>query len=216
MSFIQKILPVFLFTVSLAILGFALFSISEPEDNAIAASSLPPRVTEEDHALGPQDAPVTIIEYSDFQCPYCAQLEPVLNEIMQDYPNQIKLVYRHFPLEGIHPLATPSAIASEAAGKQGKFWEMHDLLFANQDTLDIGSFTSFAKLLQLDMSRFNSDSKNQSLMNRVKGGISEAKILNLSSTPTLFINDKKVVGAQSKELIESVISKEIEKMAKQR
>src|SRR6267378_2168142 len=111
-------------------------------------------VNERDHVQGPETAPVTLVEYGDFECPYCAAAHVILKEVQTIMGDQLRFVFRHFPLTQIHPHAGPAAEASEAAGAQGQFWEMHDLLYENQPRLDAMHLLGYAEDLNLDTRRF--------------------------------------------------------------
>src|SRR4030081_3006243 len=110
-----------------------------------------------DHALGASHAPVTVVEYGDFECPNCKQAAPAVMLLLERFADRVRLVYRHFPLEEVHPHALLAAQAAEAAGGQGRFWERHDLLFDNQSHLKLRQLRAYAERLELDMTRFNAD-----------------------------------------------------------
>src|SRR5919107_2047943 len=110
-----------------------------------------------DHARGPKDAPVTLLKYGDYECPYCGQLHPVLKELQERAGERVRFVFRPFPLDSAHPRARRAALAAEAAATQGRFWEMHDLLFENQDELGEENLTRYAAELGLDLQRFGAD-----------------------------------------------------------
>lgn len=126
-------------------------SLVAPAPTADAISLAP--VTDDDHILGNVDAPITIVEYSDFECPFCSRFLPTINQILADYPNDVRVVYRHFPLS-FHPEAGPSAEAAECAAEQGAFWEYHDELFANQENLGDTLYSQLAQQLGLNTSAF--------------------------------------------------------------
>src|SRR5579862_3148561 len=110
-------------------------------------------VTAADHSLGPEHAPVVLVEYGDFECPLCKQAAPTVRMLLERFAGRVRLVFRHFPLEEAHPHALAAAEAAECAGGQGKFWEMHDLLFAHQEHLKLAHLHSYAEQLRLDMAR---------------------------------------------------------------
>ncbi len=146
-----------------------------------------------DHIKGPNTAKVTLVEYSDFECPACAQYEPILRELTRSFPDDLRIVYRHFPLSQIHPNAISSAIASEAAAKQGKFWEMHDLLFDRQSQwVDVAStdslFTDYAVEIGLDKNKFIADLTANDTLDRVMLDKMSAENAGLGGTPTFFLN----------------------------
>ena len=112
---------------------------------------------EGDHIRGPEDAPVTLVEYGDFECPYCGRAEPVLRELLADFGDELRFVFRHLPLSDVHPRAQLAAEAAEAAAAQGKFWEMHDKLFEHQDALAPSDLVRYAEELGLDADRFRDE-----------------------------------------------------------
>lgn len=123
-------------------------------DTAPTTITLDP-VTDDDHIKGAKNATITLVEYSDYQCPYCGAFEPTVEQILEKYPNDVRIVYRHFPLRSIHPQAAPAANASECAAEQGKFWEFHEKLFENQETLSTATYSSIAKEIGLNVSKFD-------------------------------------------------------------
>lgn len=139
---------------------------------------------------GNKDAKVVIVEFSDFQCPACKLSEPELKKITDYYGDKIVFYYRHFPLAQ-HPFSDEAAEAAEAAGIQGKFWEMHDLIFENQEKLTADSFESFAQQLGLDLSRYKSDTGSAEIKSLIKGDTATGKNLGVSGTPTFFLNGVK-------------------------
>jgi protein-disulfide isomerase len=139
---------------------------------------------------GPQNAPVTIVEFSDYQCPFCARSEPLIKDALSVYPNQTRLVYKHFPLSAIHPQALPAAIAAAAAQKQGKFWEMHEKLFANQRGLAPEQINEYAHQIGLDMKRFEADMQSDEVKATVQEDIQLGQRVGVRGTPTIFVNGK--------------------------
>ena len=154
-----------------------------------------PPVTDSDWQSGPKDATVTILEYSDFQCPYCAQVSPVLEDLLTKFPQDFRLVYRHFPLN-IHDKSIISAQAAEAAGVQGKFWEMNKLLMSRQgewDTLAVNDFETWineqAKTIEgLDAAKFSQDLTSQAIVDKVKAALNSAEQIGLNQTPFFVLN----------------------------
>jgi protein-disulfide isomerase len=147
-----------------------------------------PACSAEDHALGALDAPVVIIEYADFECPNCKQAESMLKNLRQRHGDQLCIVYRHFPLEEVHPYALLAAQASEAAGVHGKFWEMHDLLFEHQDLLDASRLATCAVQLGLDLPAFTAELDERRYLGRVRAQIDGANDCGVRATPTFFVN----------------------------
>jgi protein-disulfide isomerase len=140
---------------------------------------------------GNKDAKVTIVEFSDFQCPYCSRLQPTLKQVLEAYPNDVKLVYKDYPLS-FHKNARPAAKAARAAGEQGKFWEMHDLIFANFSTLSEDKFIQFARQLGLDMEKFKADFKSSKYDALIQQDIALGRKVGVTGTPTLFMNGKRM------------------------
>lgn len=150
-------------------------------------------VTINEHIKGNPAATVTLVEYSDFQCPACGQFQPVLADIMATYGDSLRFEYKHLPLTQIHPFAEPAARAAEAAGQQGKFFEYHDLLFANQATWSksaapAAAFTAFAEELGLDLDLFAKHQRSSLLRNKVRDEFDAARALGLTGTPSFFLN----------------------------
>jgi Na+/H+ antiporter NhaA len=149
---------------------------------------------ERDHFRGPIDAPVTVVEYGDFECPYCGRAEPVVRELLQEF-GDVRYVWRHLPLSDVHPNAHLAAEAAEAATNQGAFWEMHDLLFKHQDALSPRDLISYAQELGLDVERFTDDLGEHTGAARVAEDIDSADLSGVSGTPTFFINGRRHYGA---------------------
>ncbi len=141
-----------------------------------------------DHQLGPAHAPVTVVEYGDFECPNCKQAAPAVKWLLDRFPGQVRIVFRHFPLEQVHPHALHAAEAAEAAAGQEKFWQMHDVLFEQQRHLDLPHLRAHAEQLQLDMVRFNAEMADEIYLQRVREHIAGAERSGVRATPTFFIN----------------------------
>ena len=149
---------------------------------------------ERDHIRGPLEAPVTLVEYGDFECPYCGRAEPVLRELLRDF-GDIRYVWRHLPLSDVHPRAQLAAEASEAAAEQGSFWEMHDLLLDHQDRLTPGDLIGYAEQLGLDVERFADHMRSHGGAAHVAEDVDGADLSGVSGTPTFFINGRRHYGA---------------------
>jgi Na+/H+ antiporter NhaA len=149
---------------------------------------------ERDHFRGPADAPVTLVEYGDFECPYCGHAEPVIRELLADF-GDLRYVWRHLPLNDIHPQAQLAAEAVEAAGAQEKFWEMYDLLFAHQSALLMRDLVGYARELALDTERFREDLRKRAFTSRVAEDVESADLSGVSGTPIFFINGRRHYGA---------------------
>jgi len=148
-----------------------------------------------DHIRGPEDAPVTVLEYGDFECPYCGQAEPVLRELLRDFGDDVRYVWRHLPLNDVHPNAQLAAEASEAAAEQGAFWEMHDLLLERQDDLRLPDLLRYAAELGLDVERFEDDVRTRTGAGRIATDVDSADLSGVSGTPTFFINGLRHYGS---------------------
>jgi Na+/H+ antiporter NhaA len=147
-----------------------------------------------DHLRGPEDAPVTVVEYGDFECPYCGQAEPAVRELLADF-GDVRYVWRHLPLNDVHPNAQLAAEAAEAAAAQGAFWEMHDILLARAASLRFRDLLGYARELGLDTERFERDLRMHSGAARIAEDVDSADLSGVSGTPTFFINGKRHYGA---------------------
>jgi protein-disulfide isomerase len=145
-------------------------------------------VTSIDHTLGPAHAPVTVVEYGDFECPTCKQAAPSLKLLLQHFPEQVRLVFRHFPLEEVHPHALRAAEVAEVAAAQGKFWQMHDLLFEHQLHLKPAQLRSYAEQLNLDMARYTAELDDEIYRQRIREHIDSGRRSGVRGTPGIFLN----------------------------
>jgi predicted DsbA family dithiol-disulfide isomerase len=159
-------------------------------------------------ALGPADAPVTIVEFSDFQCPYCAQLDPILRDVLARYGTKVRLVYRQFPLR-MHRDAAKAAEASLCASDQGKFWELHDRLFGDQADLELDRLKAAAAGLGLQAEAFSGCLESGKYKSAVAYDIEEGTRNGVSGTPTCFVNGRLLTGAQSFAAISQVVEEEL-------
>jgi len=166
--------------------------------------------TEGAPAKGPEGAPVTIVEFSDFQCPFCARAVPTLKTIQDTYKERVRIVWKHLPL-AIHKDAVGAALAAQAAAKQGKFWELHDRLFADQTKLGPDDLKQHGKDLQLDMTRFEADLQNSDEKKRIDADVAEARTLGINGTPGFFVNGRFIGGAQPFENFAKIIDEELTK-----
>jgi protein-disulfide isomerase len=161
------------------------------------------------HSLGPADAPITIVEFSDYQCPYCRRWhDEVYENLLKTYPGKIKFVYRNLPLTSIHPDAQAAAEAAMCAGEQNVYWQYHDKLFSSE-ILGNGAYTQYAQELNLDMTAFEACISTQKYKDAIQADSDFALNLGISSTPTFFINGLAIVGAQPIEVFKQVIDKEL-------
>src|SRR4051812_10358171 len=141
-----------------------------------------------DYVLGGEHAPVTIVEYGDFECPNCRQAAPAVKLILEHWRGRVRLAWRHFPLEGVHPHALGAALASEAAAAQGRFWPMHDVLFENQAHLKTNHLRDYARRLELDTARYEAEMEDQLYLPRVREQIDGGERSGVCGTPTFFVN----------------------------
>ncbi|MEX1112299.1 MAG: thioredoxin domain-containing protein [Candidatus Andersenbacteria bacterium] len=157
-------------------------------------------------SVGPEDARVTFVEFGDFECPSCAAFHPTLSQLKEQYKDQsVRFVYRHFPIRSAHPNAQLAAEASMAAHAQGKFWEYHDLLFPNQRALSQEDLERYAEQLELNMDEFRTDLDEGTYKDVIEQDMSDARAVNVSGTPTLFINDAEYRGLRSVDALSSYI-----------
>src|SRR5574341_917265 len=147
-----------------------------------------------DHAAGPETAPLTLVEYGDFQCPHCRKAHPIVKAVQRQLGPQLRFVYRHFPLTRIHPEAEHAAQAAEAAGAQGAFWQMHDRLFERQFALDDDSLTEYARELGLDAERIRGALDAGTYRDRVREDFMSGVKSGVNGTPTFFINRTRYDG----------------------
>ncbi len=168
---------------------------------------------DDDPYLGPEDAPVEIIAFEDFQCPFCERAEPIILSVLEQYPDEVKFVYRDFPLYTIHNKAIAAARAGECADAQGMFWEWHDQAYANQSALSAAPsiFSVWAESAGLDLTEFNDCVAADTYANEVQKDQDEGLLAGVGATPTFFINGYKIEGvlseAQWKELIDAALAK---------
>ena len=152
------------------------------------------RVGTRDHARGPKDAPVTLVKYGDYECPYCAEAHPVLKELQERVGEQVRFVFRHFPLDSVHPRARRAAQAAEAAASQGRFWEMHDLLYERQAELGEEDLMRYAAELGLDLRRFEEDLANDNHAWRIEEDRLGGDRAGVGGTPAFFVNGLRYTG----------------------
>lgn len=178
----------------------------------------PPRRTiaiePDDPSQGPADAPVTLVEFADFECPFCRDLAPTLSRLRAAYGERIRIVWKHFPLTTIHPQALQSAQAASCAHDQGRFWEYHDTLFANRTRLRAAALKQYARAVGLDAARFDACLDSAKFASRVEDALRAAARLGLSSTPSVFINGRIVTGAKPYEVYASIVDEELRSRAR--
>ena len=152
------------------------------------------RVDEEDHIQGSLDAPVILVEYGDFECPHCGRAYPIVKAAQRQLGESLALVWRQFPLSEVHPHAIHAAEASEAAGAQQKFWEMHDLLFEHQDELEDDDLIAYGESLDLDVARYATELRKGTYRERVRKDFLNGVRSSVNGTPTFFINGTRFDG----------------------
>jgi len=210
---IESPILVSLALVSITVLGIAAFNLNGDSEHSGTGSSSSVSILS-DHVKGNPDATILLEEYSDLQCPACGAYYPIVKQLVEEFGDNIKFTYHHFPLRQIHPNAELAAIASEAAGLQGKFWEMHDILFENQKEWsgkkgdDI--FNDYAKEIGIDALKFESDMfLDESIKNKVENDYQRGLDLKVNSTPSFFIDGKKLQNPRSYEDFRSIIQQVI-------
>jgi protein-disulfide isomerase len=177
----------------------------------------PPRTqiaADDDPAKGPANAPVTIIEFSDFQCPFCSRVNPTLARVKDRYGDSVRIVFRDLPIQQIHPNAAKAAEAATCAHEQGKFWPMHDLLFANQQKLDVPSLKQHAATIGLDAAAFEKCLDSGKNAAEWQKDASDAEKAGVQSTPAFFVNGRPIVGAVPYEQFADVINEELGRLGK--
>ncbi len=211
----KKTIQIILIIIILALAGVAIYASTRGDVNNNLNNNSSPAATVDrakiltvngtDQILGDANAPVTIVEYSDFQCPYCVKLHPIVENFVNSNPTEVRWVFRHFPLP-FHPYAKNASIAAEAAGKQGKFWEYGDLLtqYSQADGTGIkdDDLQKYAQQLGLDMTKFNADLSNPDIINKINANTKEAEDLQIDGTPASYIISK----SGKIELVSGVIS----------
>jgi protein-disulfide isomerase len=179
-----------------------------PARPSMEAADVPLRV--DDPVRGPANAKVTVVVFSDFQCPFCSRVEPAIRQLVEANPGAVRVAWKHQPLS-MHANAVPAARAAEAARLQGKFWEMHDRLFAAQASLSDATYANAAREIGLNLSRFQEDAARQDVLARIAADQTLASAVGAQGTPTLFLNCRKMVGAQPVEAFQAVIAEEVRK-----
>ena len=176
-------------------------------NSATATLTLP--VGKRDHIQGPPSAAVTLVEYGDYQCPFCGDTYPVIKKLQKHFGDQLRFVFRNFPLARIHAYAERAAEAAEAAGVQGKFWEMHDYMFEHQEALDAESLGRVAGALGLDKVKFNREVAERVYADRVQQDIQSGIDSGVGGTPTTFINGVRNDGEDDFETLKAKIEEAI-------
>ena len=162
-------------------------------------------VTASDHVRGRTDAPVTVLEYGDYECPYCRGAARDVREMLARYPDSVRFVFRNFPITQLHPHAEQAAEAAEAAGAQGKFWEMYELLLQPSSRLDLGSLLDYAAGLGLDVGRFRGEVTGHAYMAKIERDIQDGVQDGVNATPKFYVNGERIDGKLPLEGVEDAI-----------
>ncbi len=153
-----------------------------------------PEVTDDDHVLGPADAPATLVEYGDYECPFCRGAFRDVHRLLDRYPGKIRFVFRNFPITQVHPHAEQAAEAAEAAAAQGKFWDMYELLLQDSSDLDLDSLLRYADRLGLDVARFRNEVVGNVYAEKISNDISEGIRNGVNQTPKFYVNGRRIDG----------------------
>src|SRR5262245_13901113 len=213
MSKVTKTLVIIVVAIAVAG-GAGLFLATRSSTPAVSEAAVVP--TGGGHFLGTENAPVTLMEFGDYQCPSCGAYFPVVNEVMKRYPTQVRLEFHHYPLVNLHPSAMAAALAAEAAADQNKFWEMHDLIFENQATWSKlqnaeAEFVTYAGRLGLDINKLMQSKRSPDVQQRVLADVTRAREAKLNSVPTFFINGKQIVTPNGVDEFSAVIQSNLPK-----
>ncbi len=169
-------------------------------------------VSKDDHIQGGENAPITLVEYGDYQCPYCGRAYPIIKQVQKNYESKLRFVFRNFPLTEYHPMARAAAVTAEYAGTEGRYWEMHDLIFENQPKLSIEFLLSLAETLKLSPEKLKEAFLNQTFDQKIRkdflGGVKSG----VNGTPTLYINEVRYGGLVDYQSIVSTIDETIKKL----
>jgi protein-disulfide isomerase len=169
---------------------------------------LTPPVSNADHRAGPNDAPVTLVEYGDFECPHCGAAHPIVRDVRKRMGERLRFVFRHFPLSEVHPHAMHAAEAAEAAAAQGKFWEMHDMLYENQQALEDSDLIRYAESLGLDAERVERELSSGAHEKRVRESFRSGVRSGVNGTPTFFINGVRYDGEWEADTLLDALNRE--------
>ncbi|MBI2644137.1 MAG: DsbA family protein [Candidatus Wildermuthbacteria bacterium] len=193
-----------------------LLLLAPPSKNSNSSAYLAAAVSSADHAKGNRDAKIVLVEYGDFQCPACALYEPVVEQLEEDYGDRMTFIYRHFPLRNVHAQADLAAQASEAAALQGRFWEMHDLLYQNQNEWAKNDkaeeiFVGYAVSLGLDKERFSQDMNSDAVKTKVENDFQGGVKSGVNGTPNFYLNGKKIENPGSYDEFKQLLNQELER-----
>ena len=172
-------------------------------------TQLKPPVNSKDHIQGKNTAPLELVEYGDYQCPHCGHAYPIIKNIQRNLGADLKFVFRNFPLSEIHPDAFNAAVAAEAAGLQKKYWDMHDIIFENQQALDFENLFLYAKTIGLDLERFKNDIQKNTTTTKVEQDFESGVRSGVNGTPSFFINGKKYNGDWEEEMFSQYLKSKL-------
>jgi protein-disulfide isomerase len=176
----------------------------------MTASTLATPITEEDHAQGPANAPVTLVQYGDYECPYTRLSRRSVHQLRREFSDRLRFVFRHFPLEEIHPHARVAAAAAEAAARQTDFWTMHEYLFEHQKALEDVDLQAYAANLGLDSERFDADRRAPDVEQRIQRDVASGDQSGVDGTPTFFVNGMRHHGGYDLDRLRSAIVARLE------
>ena len=175
------------------------------EGGARVESFTVPQITDDDHVRGPADAPVTVLEYGDYECPYCRGAARDVNRMLDLYPESIRFVFRNFPIQQLHPHAEQAAEAAEAAAAQGRYWEMYELLLEPSSGLDLDSLLSYALDLGLDVDRFRKEVTSGAYAAKIERDVREGVQNGVNATPKFYVDGQRIDGKFPLEGLEDAI-----------
>lgn len=215
MEYLAK--PILLMTIAIGTAFFAGRSLLQPTRETAVVAGLPAGDAAESHYRGAPNAPLTLLEYGDYQCPPCAAYNPVIKSVLQHYGDKLRLEFRQFPLAGVHPNAVEAALAAEAAGEQGRYWEMNDLLFETQQQWARAAnpdenFTALAARIGLDEMQFLKALHSEDLQRRISADVASAQAAHVQGTPTFFLNGRHIdVPTVTLEAFQKAIDPELQR-----
>lgn len=180
-----------------------------PSSTGVAADTIDFTIAPTDHVEGGNNPKVTLVEFADFQCPACGAYYPLVERLHTDFPNDLQIVYKYFPLRTIHFQAQDAAQAAEAASNQGKFWEMYNQLYSTQNdwanTTGLTPFDTYATKIGLDMTKFHADISSQAVKDRIEKDVDYGNSIGINGTPTFYVNGKKIDNPQSYDAFKAII-----------
>jgi len=209
--------PILLMTIAIGTAFFAGRSLLQPTREPAVVAGLPAGDAAESHYRGASNAQMTLLEYGDYQCPWCATYNPIVKDILQRYGDKVRLEFRQLPLAGVHANAVEAALAAEAAGEQGRYWEMNDLLFETQQQWAHASdpdenFVALAARIGLDQTRFLHSLHSPDLQRRISADVASANAAHVEETPTFFLNGRRIyVSEATAQALQDAIDMELQR-----